>query len=130
MHQPHAARHGLREQVLHALDVDPPRQFRGRFALLQIAIAGAIEHRGELVLVEQLGQSVAVLGVASDDARPDQPEVLGLADADDLARILGAEIRHRIVARHAGHAGNQQRQRHFGGRINAADHGKETMNAE
>ena len=72
--------------------------------------------------LEEPRQALAVLGVAGDDARPDQPDVVGLADADDLARIFRGEIGHRVVARHAGHAGNQQRQRDFRERIDATDH--------
>ena len=37
--------------------------------------------------------------------------------------IFRVEIGHRVVARHAGHAGDQQRQRHFGCCIGATDHG-------
>ncbi len=116
MHQPDAAGHRLREQVPHPLDVDPPRQLRGQFALPERAVAGAIQHRGELLFREEPCQGHAVFGVAGQNARPLEPEVFGLTDADDPAGILRGEVGHGVVARHAGYAGNQQRQRYFRGR--------------
>ena len=67
------------------------------------------------MLLEEPCQGHAVFGVAGHDARPDQPEVLGLADADDPAGILRGEVGHRVVARHAGHAGNQAAAAEFQG---------------
>ena len=43
-----------------------------------------------------------------------QPPIVALADADHLAGIAGLEIVERVVARHAGDAGDQQRQRRRG----------------
>ena len=57
----------------------------------------------------------AVLGAAGENARPVQPHIVGLADAEDLAGVLRLKIVQRIIARHAGDSRNQKRQRRPGG---------------
>ena len=90
--------------------------------LIRQAIAGSSSHAfsaqlpaqsstaAKRMLVEQPRQAVAIFGVAGHDAWPVEPPVVALADADHLAGIPGLEIGQRVVARHAGDAGDQQRQ--------------------
>ena len=111
VHEPHVALDDDREQVDQAFDIRAPGEPRVELAGAQCAVAGAVEHRLELVLVEQRPQPAVVFGVAGDDAVAGERPVVFLANGDDLARITRAEVVKRVVARHAGDAGDQKRQR-------------------
>ena len=120
MHEPHVALDDDREQVDEAFDVRAPGQARIELAGPQGAVAGAVEHRLKLVLVEQRAQAAVVFGVAGDDAVAGERPVVFLANGDDLARIARAEIVERVVAGDAGHAGDEQGQRNRF--VGAGDH--------
>ena len=75
-----------REQVDKAFDVGPPSEAGIELAGSQGAIAGAIEHRSELILVEQRPQAAVVFGIAGDDAFAGERPVVFLANREDLRR--------------------------------------------
>ena len=61
-----------RQQILHAIDIDPPREIRRELTSPQRTVAGAVEHAFEFVLVEEPSQPVGVFGVARDNAWSDK----------------------------------------------------------
>ena len=108
VHEPHVALDDDREQVDEAFDVRAPGEARIELAGAQGAVAGAVEHRLKLVLVEQGPQPAVVFGVAGNDAVAGERPVVFLANGDDLARIARAEVVKRVVARDTGDAGDQE----------------------
>ena len=110
MHQPHLPLHHDRKQIDQPFDIRPPRESRIELARPQRAIAGTVEHRAKLILVEKCLQPQMVLGVAGNDALARERPIVFLPNRDDLPRIARTEIIERIVACHPGDAGDQKRQ--------------------
>ena len=92
MNQPYIALDDDRQQVDQAFDIRAPGKSRIELAGTQCTIARAIEHRLELVLIEQGAKPGVVLGVARDNAVASERPIVFLADGDDLARITRAKI--------------------------------------
>ena len=114
------------EQVPHAIDVNSPGHRRIEFARFQSAVARAIQHGGESVLIEQLFESAAIFSIADFDTRTAQPPIIALADADHLAWVPGLQIWQRVETRDAGNARHQQRQRRLAGECGTSNHGNLT----
>ena len=121
MHEAHVALDDDRQQIDKSFDVRAPREPRIELARAESTVAGAVEHRLKLVLVEQRPQPAVVLGIARDDAVARERPVVFLANGDDLARIARAEVVERVVTGDAGDAGDQQGQRNRF--VGAGDHG-------
>src|SRR5262245_40087672 len=86
-------------------NIERVRHGRIEFARLEGAVADTVEHRAEAESIEQAPQSVGILGILSDDARPAQPPSSHRPNADDLAGIFAMEIMERVVPGNAGDAG-------------------------
>ena len=110
VYQPRAMRARDRDQVAYPFDIDAPSHRRVELAGPQGTVAGAIEHGAKTVLLEQPRQAFLVLRVARHDAWPVKAPIVALSNADHLARIALLEVGQRVVARHAGDAGDQQGQ--------------------
>src|SRR6478735_1934345 len=121
MHEPNFALDNDREQINESFDVRPPSKPGIEFTSSQRTVACAIEHRAELILVEQRSQPPVIFGITGSNAFPRQRPVIFLANRDDLSWITRAKIVECVVTGDAGHTGNKQGQ---GDRlVGAGDHG-------